>query len=852
MSSSIRPVSRRLAASKQIWDDTNLPFSVVVTPLHDFKNGSSHPQKLPHLTSIPKCLHCGAPHPTKATHYRPLHHSILLCYLCGKTSPTKLQDQQDVRLEERLDHETYDTLIDDQPSIELQLPLFSNHPEQSSLPAIACPPIWWILLDRSCTTRSYWSSVGAVLEETLQDIPPYVHVGILSASSTTLSSWDLTTPIPHVRNSPLTSPSTDHLCLVPADALHKSSIQAALRAISDMSVVDEPQDAGKGINVGATLELLLDYLDEATHPSSQQQHQGQEEASSPLKYAGGKILVFLGNPPSEIPRTVAQPPFYKGGVGGSCGPPMDKWVGTDIPESEPTDMTPTNLRQEASMTQEPSMDPTKLYSELGTKCGLAALGVDVLVVADDADNNSNLPWFGIPLLRNLSEKSGAPGPMLCSPDDIDILQQQVSVRTPWHPTVVFGAQLRLRISPGFATDTTPVERIGDDPSWQLGPLYTSSGIMGPASAVPGEPNLWCMGSCDPCTSLTLDLQVQNVKDRFYVDGLGEVALKPVIQTSVVYTCIQEDDDGHFVVVRKVRIATLPVPLAYDVEPIYDALDPEALAVVLFHKLSLSSLQDGLMESQDIGQSWLKSLLVCLYRSAEIQQVRQKEKIDRRIEIQDSSFVSTERLLDLEGHLDEDDVLLGLGHRQVSILPFLVYALLQCDALRPTCGSFRPSMDARSAAMAQMASMTPSKLAKCIAPCLQLWSTQEDAPIMEMVELRQQAIQDALLDCGADGNVLYLDSPQQILIYDAHRVLDSSKVKQPIYLGPKLQSIIQATKKSCRTPPVIRYELEEPKSKEAGVEADRCLDDVLIEDKPTATGFQDFAAWKEEIASIILG
>jgi hypothetical protein len=847
MSSSIRPVSRRLAASKEIWDDTNLPFAVVVTPLHAYKNGSNHQQILPPLTSIPKCLHCGAPHPTKATHYRPLHHTILLCYLCGKTSSTKLQDQQDVRLEERLDRLTYDTLIAEQPCIELELPLFSNHPEQSSLPAIACPPIWWIVLDRSCTSRSYWSSVGAVLEDAFQDIPSHVHVGILSASSTTLSSWDLTTPIPHVRNASLTSPSTDHLCLVPADALHKSSIQAALRAITDMSVVDEP--AGKGINVGATLELLLDYLDEATHPSSQQQ-QWPEETSSPLKYAGGKILVFLGNPPLEIPRTVPQPPFYKGGVGGSCGPPMDKWVGTDIPESEPTDMTPTNLRQEASMTQEPYMDPTNLYAQLGTKCGLAALGVDILVVADDAESYPTLPWFGIPLLRNLSEKSGAPGPILCSSDDIDRLQQQVSVRTPWHPSVVFGVQLRLRISPGFATDTTSAEPMGDDPSWQLGPLYTSSAIMGPASAVPGEPNLWCMGSCDPCTSLTLDMQVQNVKDRFYVDGFGEVALIPVIQTSVVYTCIQEDDEGHFVTVRKVRIATLPLPLAYEVEPIYDALDPEALAVVLFHKLSLSSLQDGLMESQDIGQSWLKSLLICLYHSAEIQQVLQKDRLDRRIEIENSSFVSAERLIDLGGHLDADDVLLGQGHRQVSILPFLVFALLQCDALRPTCGSFRPSMDARSAAMAQMASMTPSKLAKCIAPCLQLWSTQEDAPIMEMVELRQQAIQDALLDCGADGNVFYLDSPQQILIYDAHRVLDSSKVKQPISLGPKLQAVIQATKKSCRTPPVIRYELEEPKSKEAGDDADRCLDDVLIEDKPTATGFQDFAVWKEEVASMV--
>jgi hypothetical protein len=86
------------------------------------------------------------------------------------------------------------------------------------------------------------------------------------------------------------------------------------------------------------------------------------------------------------------------------------------------------------------------------------------------------------------------------------------------------------------------------------------------------------------------------------------------------------------------------------------------------------------------------------------------------------------------------------------------------------------MDARCAAMTQMASMTPSELAKCIAPSLQLWSTAHDEPIMETLDLNKKTIEEAIAEMNKQNGVLFLESPQQIgtrfrqLIYSTEKYL----------------------------------------------------------------------------------
>jgi hypothetical protein len=529
-----------------------------------------------------------------------------------------------------------------------------------------------------------------------------------------------------------------------------------------------------------------------------------------------------------------------------------------LPADEPSDMTATNLKNVTA-----PLDPTDLLEVIGTKCALAALGVDIIVVVpenddDEEDVDEDLarlairPWYGVPLLRVLSDTSGAPGPLMFGTNNIRGLQKQVLARTPWQPGMTFGTELRLRISPGFELEDSPLETIDDDP-YQLPCFLASGGIMGPAVSV--EPGLWLMGTCDHHTSVTIDFQVdKQVKDRFNVDGFGEVALKPVVQTCVAYTCVEEDADGSFHTVRKMKVSSLPMALANDIEVFYDAMDPEALAAVLFHKVTLNAMQDGFRAAQETGETWLRSLLICLYQSAEVEQARIEELMDKqgRMVGMDTTFKGSERLLDQEGELEVEDVLMGKGHEKVAVMALMLYGLLQSDSLRPTIGTFRPSMDARCAAITQMSYMPPSALAKCIAPTLQLWSIQDDESIMESVDLNKKSIEHSLEEMKEGDGVFVLNSPQQILVYRADRVGLSKLITNggTAQLGPKLTAAVEASANEYGTMPAIRYELGDPTTKEAQDKAARRFDNFLLEDKATVSGMRDFTEWKVAMAVLI--
>lgn len=898
----IRPVTRKLPDSKELWDDTNLPMCVVVTPgaaVVDSKSKSSESAPLS-LSSLPKCLHCGAPHATRQTHFRPLHDPVLVCYLCGKTSSTLLEDQQDARGElEILESGTYDRFAAAADGeVVVDLPLFSSSQHHAAgIPKLlskACPPVWWIVLDASQSARSYWTTVGSILER--MEIPEHVHVGIVSASTTQLSSWDLTSDLPHVCHYPY-SASQMQLCLVPADALYKSNIQTAIRAIADLqpgtlsslgsgSALEQEKDdktdemnAGLGMALGSVLEVILEFMESATHPGDDPDEeedgggnpQDNDDDQVSLRYAGGKILCLLANPPLEVASKLleSQPPYGSGGVAGSCSDPMeDKWLSShDKPEKEPTDWTPSNLEEYV----EP-LEPEDLFHSIGTKCATSALGVDlVIIVPEEVEPKKEefaleiRPFYGLPLLSILADASGAPGPVMFGTADagsIKALKKQLLARTPWQPGMIFGAHLRSRITPGFELEDSPIEPVGRA-KLQLAPFLSSGGLAGPA--IMADKGLWLMGSCDSHTSVVLDYQVTTPDMVVTADGLGRVSLKPVLQICVAYTCVEKDKkSGQYYTVRKLKISSMPLPLTSDSEPLYDAVDPEALAVVLYQKLVLNAVQEGFVAAQETAEMWLKSLLVCVYQSAQVEQAKIEELLEqsggnRRLMAEaemgqeTSQLVASERLLDIRGgDLSVEDVLLGQGHVKIAVMPLIVFSLMQCDALRPTMGSFTPSMDARCAALTQMASMTPSSLSKCIAPSLQLWSTLKDEILMESIDLNQPAIEDALKECKAADAVFLLDSPQQILVYRADqgpfasRTSSSSTLsKSALALGPRLESAIKVAAKAYRTEPPIRYELKaQPFSKEANM----AFQNLLVEDCPTYGGMQDYAEWRSEIAN----
>jgi hypothetical protein len=611
--------------------------------------------------------------------------------------------------------------------------------------------------------------------------------------------------------------------------------------------------SGGKMPLGATIEIILDTMQQASHP-------GNVGVNKRPTYAGGRILCLLGGAPSEVRPRLQKNQRQEMGTGGHGGSSArvgqrytsqpqpvsrsngDVELGSVVPtpttpDADDTDMTAENMSKvyEHTLTE-------LYYSDLGEECARAGMGVDILVLTDDN--------VGLPFLRQLSDRSGAPGPLLC----LDSLrfEREVASRTPWHRPTAFGGILRIRLSPGFAVDSSEVDAT-EEGGPQFAPLYSSGGLMGPAKEQ--EESLWIMGSCDVTTAVTIDMKVDsNVTERSYVEGMGEVMIKHTIQTCFAYTAIEKQEDGSFLTVRRLKVASLHMPLAFDTESLYATLDPEALAVVLFHALTIASLQDGLVEAHSIGLQWLQSIMVCAYKSAEMEEELQREQLSRGLNNMNPFFYAKERLLNRNGDLSSQEVLLGEGHERLHPIPLVLFSLLQCDALRPSFGSYFPSVDARCAASAQMYGMSPSILARCVAPRLDLWATGDDAqePIMENMDLNLEHVTFSLMDLQEhSGNlILFLDSPREILVCDSRHLQESgSSTLQSTTIGRALEQTIQAACRSYRVPPTVVYELDFGKSRTQIPPRSR-ITDALVEDSPTVQGLQNFVQWKQEVAAMI--
>lgn len=885
MSSTIRPISRRFPQSKSLWDESNLPMCAVVTPLAE-ANQQQDKLQLAHLL---RCLKCGAPHPTIDTYDLLEENEVIFCHLCGNTCSYSFDEQAKVRtkdgLEDLEEDQDWPFIQDERQQkgdVVVDLPLF-NEAGYFSESAKACPPVWWIVLDGSMPQSSrYWKTVTDSLHDILEDAPDYAHIGLLLASQDTLSTWDLSSPVPRVSHYPLDASSGTKgndkkvavdLNLAPLDPLYESSVQATLRAVSDNPSLKSTARNGPGMALGATLETILEFMEQAKHPGDSLEEKQDEDSA--LLYAGGKITCLLGRPPLEIECHDIPPQsfFGWGGMGGGIHDAMDSDKYAEMPDlQDSSDLTPGNLASFCKPLR-PSED---ILDIIGTRCAHAALGVDIVVVETPSrDSHFLRPFYGLPLLRVLSDTSGAPGPLLLN-NSFD-LTEQVRARTPWQAGMGFATEMRVRISPGWGIETSPIEPI-PKATHQLAIFLTSSGISGPAIAT--NDNFFLLGSCDKYTSVTLDMQNTDARGKVRLEqktfGLRgrvglKVTLKPVIQTCVAYTCIDHEKAR---VVRKMKISCCPMPMAIDVESIYNSIDPEALAAALFHKLALNVYEEGTLSTQQVGIDWLKALLVCVYQSAlKVLEDEGKKKLgmpnnqEHDEEYRQNPFDASLRVLTSSGDqimtlsprkkgtkktLEVDDVLLGQGHRRIAALPLVVFSLLQCDALRP---SPSVSADARCAAIAQMASMTPRDLVKCIAPSLSLWSGKEDAAIVRTVDLSLLEAIKAVKKARDDKKgelVLVLDSPQQLLVYKANLREEGKKLTlglkpyQP--KSPKLKGMVKAMASSYRVSPFTTDDSSETASYRRFVHN-------MIEDMPTVAPVDgepsdNFNIWQSDVASLV--
>ena len=1056
---SIQPISHKLPSSKETWEDSYLPLCVVSTPMvmhrkslgdtntggSDGDDDASDTTVYP-ASAVPKCLYCGAPLPTSATHYRPEGSTNILCYLCGEISSILIEDQQEIREDEYLDPDLYDTVDfesrlkfrrgaetndsgeDDEhelytDTIELRVPIMQKTPQTEGrengkhetgprqdaslatwrLPAMACPPIWWIVVDGTVgnatsigATRNYWTTVGATLKKTLEGIPPHVHVGLLTATASRLASWDLTSAIPHILQFPFdydpsvitdvegggegqTNENTEleddsneawDFCLVPANGHYKPNIEAAIRAMVDGAISGhflegssgdgetEDEDgavSSQNVPLGLTIEILLDFMNKAIHPGEDDGNDDDDDDDdddmddnglTKLRYAGGKILYLMGSPPLETgipPKAdsmsyLEQPSFGFGGVSGACrseeghqkktleakgfslknGTKKETKVETDH-----TDLTPTNLKDYTL-----PLDPDDVLHQIGSRCAKAALGVDLIVLVPEEDDDETegyieskqaIPWYGLPLLRPLSEASGAPGPLMfgtanigsfedgndtkkTDKDKFERLFDNVKARTPWQPGMAFGAQMRVRLSPGMKLEDTPVTS-SFKKQLNLSCFLTSGGISGPATRVvedetddeqrPDEEQndvegyLFAMGSCDPYTSFSFDLDYdgEGLPEACETEEFGDVPLKPLIQTCTLYTCIEKDGVGNYYTVCRLRVSSITFDFADDFESILDSLNIKALSSILMNKMFLDAYLVGFREAQSTAESWLQRFMVAAYESAEEQMNKleeeaeekegEEEKAEEEAEEKNEEdqilekdnihedqninhFVANDRLLDVEGGtLEDTDVLVGGGHFKAKHLPHLVYGIIQSDALRPCGRGFSTSMDARLCAITQLASMNPTALTKCLIPTISLWSLNDDTMITDSLPLSKEGILEVLEDLGKDkpeNTVILLNSTRDVILLSTDNLKEKgTSSKNQITIGPNLEYTIGEALSGYRTSPTqsdaLRNLLNDEQTgswKDFKV-PESVLRLMLLEDMPTFAGDENFQEWKSRMA-----
>lgn len=61
---------------------------------------------------------------------------------------------------------------------------------------------------------------------------------------------------------------------------------------------------------------------------------------------------------------------------------------------------------------------------------------------------------------------------------------------------------------------------------------------------------------------------------------------------------------RFTLQRRMRVLTMPVPVASNPREVFDAVNPDAVLAVLLHKIVASTAADGASEGHALLQDWL--------------------------------------------------------------------------------------------------------------------------------------------------------------------------------------------------------------------------------------------------------
>jgi hypothetical protein len=324
----------------------------------------------------------------------------------------------------------------------------------------------------------------------------------------------------------------------------RACVENVLREIADSSIMIEQAcqrensntnpTSVRGVSLGSSIQYFLEFMETVGYHPGEMQLQELTEDPSPkfadakFCYAGGKIMCFLADAPHEIgPLELdRRGNIGLGGFGGSCAVPGKRFqqnldeINTSQNQVANENDIEAGVRGEISSNantfNNDQLPPTlykdveEFYSFLGTSCGYNAFSVELFALSNHENTKGKEKYFGIPLLRLLSDRSGGCGPLIVMYNtdlESDLLTKELISRSPWSRPLAFGGILRIRLPSSLKIyDSTSQRKILKNSVSNYSKFYEGK-IHGSITEHGSDDEIYVLGTCDESKTVSFDLEI---------------------------------------------------------------------------------------------------------------------------------------------------------------------------------------------------------------------------------------------------------------------------------------------------------------------------------------------------------
>lgn len=539
----------------------------------------------------------------------------------------------------------------------------------------------------------------------------------------------------------------------------KDAIVAGLDSLQaepfDSAETGELEQLAGGRSFGGAVQAVLRYLSGAA--ALQQQNRKGGVAAAPEaaaangtaasiagSYAGARLLAFLAGPPNAGRGRVFHRQPQNRDTGQAAGPTassiiMDPMMSDLNPYtfSMPAIPQPSRLADAEDEGPQPIViDPEarEFYEEAAAAAASLAVCIDVFAVAEEG--------CGLAAIEPLAAATG--GGMFLYPSPEDAALPQDIYRRLGAP-LARGGLLRLRTSPDFRVARA------------FGHLFPDDQFE----------NLFHIISADPNDCFAFELEYAKASGLNNMEGMSPV-LQMVFQYSILLPQPQppaadSTSQQQCVLQRRMRVLTVPIPLAATPREVFDGCDPDAVLAVLLHKLIQAAGEDGAAEGHALLQDWL-SILAAQYNR---------------------------HILGLSGDTAMQADVAFEAVEALQPVPRLTYGLLRSPLLvrRPD-----DHPDAATAARLLWAGLPPGELRRAVFPLLSSYSSPEAQAFP------QHSLSEAALSTSG-APLFVLDAHTEVLVY--HAAGGPQEQPFPPPQGSLLRNAINAARTGRRMTPRLR-------------------------------------------------